>query len=73
MPDVVAFITDAKLVATMDFVRTFLFGHGILGEGATSPDSVSMAFPGDATLGDTANVELRFDPAYREVATARTL
>ena len=52
----------------MDYVRNFLFSHGILGEGAPSADHVGMAFPGGKALGDTGNVKLRFDPAYRRMA-----
>ena len=52
----------------MKFVAQFLFDHGILGEGATSPDFVGMEFPGGKTLGDTANVKLRFDPSYMAMA-----
>ncbi|MGQ9368712.1 putative urea ABC transporter substrate-binding protein [Azospirillum sp. ST 5-10] len=63
-----AFATSAELVRTMDRVRTFSFEHGLLGEGAPSADAVGMAFPGGKTLGDPANVKLRFDPAYVTMA-----
>ncbi len=66
--DAVAFTKDAKLIKTMDFVRNFLFDKGILGEGATSVDHVGIAFPGGKTLGNTANIKLRFDPAYMTMA-----
>ena len=29
-----------------------------------SVDAVGIAFPGGKTLGDTANIRLRFDPAF---------
>ena len=66
--EAVAFTKDAQLIQTMDFVRTFLFTHGILGEGATSVDDIGIAFPGGETLGDADNVMLRFDPSYMEMA-----
>ena len=66
--DAVAFTNDAKLIDTMKFVAQFLFDHGILGEGATSPDFVGMEFPGGKTLGDTANIKLRFDPSFMAMA-----
>jgi len=66
--DAVAFTNDAKLIDTMKFVAQFLFDHGILGEGATSPDFVGMEFPGGKTLGDTNNIKLRFDPSYMAMA-----
>ena len=64
----VAFANDAKLIDTMKFVAGFLFDHGILGEGATSPDFVGMEFTGGKTLGDTGNLKLRFDPSFMTMA-----
>ncbi len=64
----VAFTMDAKLIQTMDFVRKFLFDHGILGEGAQSVDDIGIAFPGGETLGDAGNVTFRFDPSYMQMA-----
>jgi len=64
----VDFADDEKLVETMKFVAQFLFDHGILGTGATSPDAVGMAFPEGRTLGDTANTKLRFDPSFMAMA-----
>ena len=71
--DAVAFSKDEKLVDTMSFVANFLFNHGILGEGASSPDFVGMEFPDGKTLGDTANVKLRFDPTFMAMAAEGTL
>ncbi len=59
-----AFARSDDLVKTMDVVRRFLFDHGILGEGAASPDHVGMTFPSGKTLGDGANTKLRFDAAF---------
>ena len=66
--EAVEFTRDNKLIQTMDFVRQFLFKHGILGEGAPSPDYVGMQFPGSETLGNTNNIQLRFDPSYMAMA-----
>ncbi|WP_193173354.1 putative urea ABC transporter substrate-binding protein [Nisaea nitritireducens] len=71
--EAVAFTKDPKLITTMEFVRQFLFEKGILGEGAPSVDFVGIEFPGGKTLGDTANIKLRFDPAYMEMAAAGKL
>ena len=64
----VEFTNSIELIKTMDAVRKFLFTHGILGEGATSPDFVGMAFPKGKTLGDSGNIKLRFDPSYMSMA-----
>ena len=66
--DAVAFNNQDKLIDTMSFVANFLFDHGILGEGASSPDFVGMEFPNGKTLGDTSNLKLRFDPTYMAMA-----
>lgn len=66
--EAVAFANDPKLIDTMKFVAQLLFDHGILGEGATSPDFVGMEFPGGKTFGDTSNIKLRFDPSFMVMA-----
>lgn len=66
--DAVAFVKSEDLVKTMDLVRTFSFDHGLLGEGAKSKDAVGIGFAGAKTLGDAANVKLRFDPTFMEMA-----
>ncbi len=63
-----AFTTSENLIKTMDLVRRFSFEHGLLGEGASSPDAVGMAFPGGKTLGSTRNIKMRFDPTYTKMA-----
>jgi NitT/TauT family transport system substrate-binding protein len=52
----------------MDLVRTFLFAHGLLGQGAASADVVGIAFPDGKVLGDKANVKFRFTAAYMNEA-----
>ena len=66
--EAVAFTNSIELIKTMDAVRKFLFAHGILGEGAPSPDFVGMAFPTGKTLGDSGNIKFRFDPSYMAMA-----
>jgi NitT/TauT family transport system substrate-binding protein len=62
------FTTSPALVKTMDEVRKFSFAHGLLGSGAASADAVGISFPGGKTLGNTANLKLRFDDAYMAMA-----
>jgi NitT/TauT family transport system substrate-binding protein len=66
--DGVKFTSDAALAKTMEFVAKFLFDHGILGEGAPSPEFVGVAFPDGSIYGDTNNVKLRFDTTYMQMA-----
>ncbi|MEM1316574.1 MAG: putative urea ABC transporter substrate-binding protein [Pseudomonadota bacterium] len=64
----VAFTQDAALPRTMTYVAEFLFDKGILGEGAPSADFVGVAYPDGSTTGDPANVKLRFDTTYMQMA-----
>jgi NitT/TauT family transport system substrate-binding protein len=66
--DAVAFISSEQAVEAMDSVRQFSYQKGLLGEGASSADFVGIAFPGGKTLGDSANIKLRFDPTYMQMA-----
>ena len=66
--EAVAFTEDAALPETMKFVASFLFDKGILGEGATSPDFVGVAYPDGSVTGDSNNVKLRFDTTYMKMA-----
>ena len=60
--------TSPGLVTTMTRVREFSFAKGLFGQGATSADAIGMEFPGGKTLGDKANVKLRFDPTFMQLA-----
>ncbi len=71
--EAVAFTNGAELKTTMDYVRNFLFDHGILGTNAPSADFIGIAFPDGSILGDAANVKLRFDPAVMAMAAAGAL
>ncbi len=64
----VAAAAAPELVTTMTRVRDFSFSKGLFGPGAKSPDAIGMAFPAGKTLGNTANVKLRFDPAFMQFA-----
>jgi NitT/TauT family transport system substrate-binding protein len=64
----VAAAKSPDLVKKMDLVRKFSFDHGLLGEGAKTVDAVGIEFPGGVTLGNKANLKLRFDPAYMQMA-----
>jgi NitT/TauT family transport system substrate-binding protein len=62
------FATSDNLVTTMDLVRKFSFEHGLLGEGARSPDAVGIAFPNGKTLGNPKRITMRFDATYLKMA-----
>nr|WP_288499463.1 putative urea ABC transporter substrate-binding protein [uncultured Pseudomonas sp.] len=62
------FVTSPALPETMGKVASFSFDHGILGEGASSADAIGMTFAGGVTTGDKANIKLRFDPSYVQMA-----
>ncbi len=64
----VAFTQDAKLKEIMVSVANFLFDKGILGTGAPSADFVGVAYPDGGTTGDPANVMLRYDTTYMQMA-----
>jgi NitT/TauT family transport system substrate-binding protein len=64
----VAATKSPDLVKKNDLVRKFSFDHGLLGEGAKTVDVVGIEFPGGVTLGNKANVKMRFDTAYMQLA-----
>jgi len=66
--DAVAFVESDQLPKTMVNVAEFLFEKGILGEGAPSPDFVGIAYPGGVTTGDEANIKMRFDATFMQMA-----
>jgi len=66
--EAVAFAADPALAETMTGVAEFLFDKGILGTGAPSAEFVGIAYPGGAVTGDEANVKLRFDTEYMQMA-----
>lgn len=64
----VAAMAAPDLVTTMTRVRDFSFAQGLFGQGARSADAVGMSFPEGKTLGDKANIMLRFDPTFMQLA-----
>jgi NitT/TauT family transport system substrate-binding protein len=64
----VAATKSPDLVKKMDLVRKFSFDHGLLGDGAKTVDAVGIEFPGGVTLGNKANVKMRFDATYMQQA-----
>ncbi len=71
--EAVAFTLGADLPRTMEEVRQFSFRHGLLGEGAPSPDVIGIGFPDGSTLGDAGNVTLRFTADFMQSAADGTL
>ncbi|MEN0616610.1 putative urea ABC transporter substrate-binding protein [Klebsiella indica] len=71
--DTLAFISSPELAKTMQRVAKFSFDKGLLGEGAQSADFIGMTFPGNVTVGDSANSKLRFDDRYLKMAIAGQL
>jgi NitT/TauT family transport system substrate-binding protein len=71
--DALAFYNGADLKTATDRVRHFSFDHGLFGQGATSVDAIGIAFPSGETLGDAANVKLRFDASYTSAAASNSL
>ncbi|WP_033785090.1 putative urea ABC transporter substrate-binding protein [Pantoea sp. 9140] len=67
------FVSSPELAKTMQRVAAFSFDKGLLGEGAQSADFIGMRFPGNVTVGDTANIKLRFDDSYLKLAAAGKL
>ena len=67
--EAVRFANSDKLIETMEHVAKFSFDHGLLGEGASSPDFIGMEFPGGKTLGNKHNIKLRFTSEYMELVS----
>jgi len=66
--DSLAFINSDEAYQAMDSVRKFSFDHGLLGDGADSVDFIGIAMPGGKLMGSDANVKLRFDTTYMQMA-----
>ncbi|MGN2425432.1 MULTISPECIES: putative urea ABC transporter substrate-binding protein [Klebsiella] len=71
--ETLTFISSPELAKTMQRVAQFSFDKGLLGEGAQSADFIGMRFPGNVTVGDSANTRLRFDDSYLKMAAAGQL
>jgi NitT/TauT family transport system substrate-binding protein len=62
------YLTSEQLRKSMDFVRRFSFQHGLLGQGARSPDAVGIEMPDGSVLGSPDNVRMRFNHEFVEMA-----
>lgn len=71
--DGVAFLKSDKLENTMDSVRKFCAGHGLLGNNVTDPNAVGIELPGGKVLGKKENVKLRFSTEYMDLAAGGKL
>jgi NitT/TauT family transport system substrate-binding protein len=64
----VDFVASPAFVEATDKVRKFSFEKGLFGQGAKSVDDIGLEFPGGKSLGSSANVKLRFDTSYMQMA-----
>ena len=62
-----ALTNGETLMKTMQNVAEFSFAHGLLGEGAPDAGFIGIEMPA-GTFGNTANIKLRFNPAYMRMA-----
>lgn len=62
------YLTSERLRETMDFVSKFSFKHGLLGDGAPSPDVIGIEMPDGSILGNKDNVQMRFNHRFVEMA-----
>lgn len=63
----VAFTESEDLKTTMQYVAEFSFRHGLLGEGAPGPEFIGVETP-TGVYGNSANIQLRFDPSFMQMA-----
>lgn len=66
--DATKLVNSPELMTVTDRVRQFSFAKGLFGPAATTVDAIGISFPGGKTLGDPANVKLRYDPTYMQLA-----
>lgn len=64
----VEFVRSGALRKTMLNVAAFSHKHGLLGEGAESPEFIGIELPDGGILGSESNVKLRFDATYMQMA-----
>ncbi|MBC9249901.1 lipid kinase [Pseudomonas alcaligenes] len=68
-----AFASSEKMPALMERVADFADAHKLLGSDGNGLQSLGIAFSGSRVLGSSAQVKLRFDPAYMQMATDNKL
>ncbi len=66
--DAVAYATGAEITKNENAVRQFSFAQGLFGPNAKSVDAIGIEFTGGKLLGDKANVKLRYDPSFMQMA-----
>jgi NitT/TauT family transport system substrate-binding protein len=66
--DAVAYVSSPEAAKHMDAVRQFSFSKGLFGPSANSVDAIGIEFPGGKLLGDKANVKLRYDASFMQMA-----
>lgn len=62
------YLTTDRLRKTMDFVSSFSFKHGLLGDGAPSADVIGIEMPDGSILGNENNVQMRFNHRFVRMA-----
>lgn len=62
------FTNSKKLIETMKNVAEFSFDHGILGDGAPDAGFIGIE-TSSGTFGNKANIKLRFNPTYMQMAS----
>ena len=70
--DAVAFVNSSDLKTTMEYVANFSFDHGLLGEGASDSGFIGIETPA-GVIGNSGNIQLRFDPSFMEMAVQGNL
>jgi len=60
------------LISTMQHVAEFSFEHGLLGEGAPDAGFIGIETPA-GVYGNDSNIQLRFNPAFMQMALDGTL
>ncbi len=65
--DAVAFTNSGDLLKTMEYVATFSFDHGLLGDGAADAGFIGIEMP-SGVFGDKNNIKFRFTDSYMKMA-----
>ena len=66
--DATVLAMSPNLITVTDRVRHFSFSKGLFGPASPAMDAIGISFPGGKTLGDPANIKLRFDPSFMQMA-----
>lgn len=68
--EAVEYVLGRELGRKMDYVRHFCYAHGLLGVATESVDAAGVLLADGSTLGDPANILLRFDIEHARDANA---